>query len=147
MPFTLKASMCGPRVYVVHCLEACFRGMLSKAQASRQLYKIDGGLVMEMVKHFLGTLQMVAHLFRKIMGKDFTIFMCYYILVFHESQCLLAFLSWGFFPKNEVVNTLERFCYLNKLRTYVKLALTIQLTVLNTFPFWATYVLGMSTHK
>jgi hypothetical protein len=33
----------------------------SKAQASRQLYEIDGGLVMEMVKDFLGTLQMVAH--------------------------------------------------------------------------------------
>jgi hypothetical protein len=50
----------------------------SKAQASRQLYEIDGGLVMEMVKDFSGTLQMVAHLFRKMMEMAFTIFTCYY---------------------------------------------------------------------
>jgi hypothetical protein len=111
MPFTLKdltkvafhieGFHVSPKRYPVHCLEACFRGigLQSTSLASRQLYEIDGGLVMEMVKDFLGTLQMVAHLFRKMRGMDFTIFMCYYFLVFHESQCLLTFLSWGFLPK------------------------------------------------
>jgi hypothetical protein len=40
-------------------------------------------------------------------------------LVFHESLCLLTFLSWGFFPKRWGCKILVRFCCLNKIRTYV----------------------------
>jgi hypothetical protein len=76
--------MCGPRGIWCTAWRLASEVLVFKAQASRQLYEIDGGLMMEMVKDFLGTLQMVAHLFRRMMGMDFSIFMCYYFLVFHE---------------------------------------------------------------
>jgi hypothetical protein len=42
--------MCGPRVIWCTAWRLDSEVFVSKAQASQQLYKIDGGLVMEMVK-------------------------------------------------------------------------------------------------